>query len=206
MIYSVKYKGREYKVHGHGSEEYISSYLARGQFYEEPLLTYIHKNYPNIGRVVDCGANIGNHTVFFRDVMGCEVWSFEPQPDNFRLLKKNSEQSYKVALGKSSGKASTTTNLLNMGMSEVVDGEGVTVTVLDNYKLQPDLIKIDVEGMEVEVLKGAFTTIDKYRPVLVVEHNDIQKVYETARILEPYNYKLTVFPTKTWEMFIYEPS
>src|SRR5690606_21717953 len=38
---------------------------------------------------VDVGANIGNHTLFFAKVMGQRVYSFEPFPENLRLLKKN---------------------------------------------------------------------------------------------------------------------
>lgn len=208
----IKYKNKQYDIYGHLAQEfrgdfiedYISSYFAKGQFYEEPLLKYLEETYkPKV--IIDAGANIGNHSKFFTEVMGAEVWSFEPEPSNFRILKKNhKDNNFNVGLSDEKGKAGIEQNPTNMGASEITEGDSVKLETLDSYNLEPDLIKIDVEGMESKVIKGAIETIKKFHPVLVVEHNDIQNIFETARLLNPLGYKMRVFDVKTWEMFIYD--
>ncbi len=52
----------------------------------------------------------------------------------------------------------------------------VYLLALDSLELSPDFIKIDVEGMEVEVLNGAVETIRKYSPIVSAEvaENEVQ--------------------------------
>jgi FkbM family methyltransferase len=45
----------------------------------------------------------------------------------------------------------------------------IRVETLDSFCLQPDFIKIDVEGFEYQVLLGSENTISKYRPILLIE-------------------------------------
>lgn len=48
---------------------------------------------------------------------------------------------------------------------------------LDSFKFKPDLIKIDVEGMEYQILKVSSKTIKKYKPILLIEiNNDINDI------------------------------
>ena len=60
--------------------------------------------------------------------------------------------------------------------SSQIDGAAVTPTTIDNLSHEfrpPTLIKIDVEGLELEVLRGATSTLRQHRPTLVVEaHSD----------------------------------
>jgi len=42
---------------------------------------------------------------------------------------------------------------------------------IDSLNVKPNLIKIDVEGTEIEVLKGGFSTISEYKPLIIVEDN-----------------------------------
>lgn len=49
--------------------------------------------------------------------------------------------------------------------------ETIDLMPLDHFELKPSIIKIDVEGEEMEVLKGANKTIEQYRPVLYLENN-----------------------------------
>lgn len=207
MIYTVKFKGKEYKLSCYGTDEYISQYIKDGFFYEYPLLTYLYDNY-TFKNVVDVGANIGNHSAFFSKVMGAKVTAFEPVPDNFRHLQKNNDCNYMVGLGKEEKEMNYTENTLldgnpNMGGCVLVEGKGIPIKTLDSYNLEPDLIKIDVEGMEDEVVEGGIETIKKYKPLLVIEHNDIQKLYNTARLLVPLGYKIRPFVEKNWEVFIW---
>lgn len=55
-----------------------------------------------------------------------------------------------------------------------------------------DFIKIDVEGMEVDALKGALNTIEKYKPILTVEF--LKSGYEpVAQFLAALGYQLFVY-------------
>lgn len=213
MKYTVTYKDKEYEVHAHASvllgdspvEEYVSSYIKKGIFYETPLLTYVEENFGLIDVAIDCGANIGNHSKFFSEVLGAEVWSFEPSEENYRLLVRNNPMghNYRAALGDKKGSTGLEEFPHNMGASRLVPGKSIEVMTIDQFKIKPDLIKVDVEGMEAEVLRGALKTIEKYRPILLVEHNDIQALYETSRVLKGLDYKMEVFSEKNWELFIY---
>jgi FkbM family methyltransferase len=211
MIVNVKFNNKTYPVSCYGKvmDEYISAFIHSGVFYEEPLLTYLYDNY-KFKNVVDVGANIGNHSAFLSKVMGAKVTSFEPIKDNFmHLVKNNDGDNYNVGLGdKEKEMGYVGNNILNgnpnMGECVLTDGFGIKIKTLDSYNLKPDLIKIDVEGMEDEVVSGGIETIKKYKPILVIEHNDIQKLYDTARLLVPLGYKIRPFVEKNWEVFIYE--
>jgi FkbM family methyltransferase len=48
----------------------------------------------------------------------------------------------------------------------------ITAKTLDSYSLRPTMIKIDVEGFEANVIKGARKTLAKYRPTLIMELED----------------------------------
>lgn len=216
MKYSVTFRGKEYDVHAHSAvplgtgvvDDYISQYIKEGSFYEEPVLSYLKDRYDLFDVVVDCGANIGNHSKFFTEVMGAEVWSFEPSEENYRLLVRNNPMghNYQIALGSKKGRVGLEEFPHNMGMNRVVPGKSVEMAPLDKFDLIPDLIKIDVEGMEADVLAGALKTIKKYRPILLVEHNDLQALYHSARVLEGLHYRIEVFSKETWELFLYLPN
>jgi FkbM family methyltransferase len=210
MLTKVKFNGKTYLISCYGKvmNDYISSYLIKGQFYEEPLLKYLSENYKP-KKVIDIGANIGNHSLFFNKVMGAEVVAFEPIEDNFRHLAKNNPgTNYNVGLGKEEKEMGydigTYNGTVNMGGCTLTEGTGVQVKRLDSYNLETDLIKIDAENMEVEIIEGGIKTIIKNKPVLVIEHNDIQKLYSVARLLIPLGYIIKPFVVKDWEVFIYE--
>ncbi len=204
MKHQVVFNNKNYEIFCHEFDEYISDYIKKGEFYETPFLSTIYKRkYKNI---IDIGANIGNHSAFFSQVMGAKVWAFEPQKDNYLLLKKNNPNgvNYNVGLGADTWTADSIINLSNMGASSLVAGDEVEVHTLDSYHLKPDFIKIDVEGMEADVIIGGLDTIKKYKPDMVIEHNSLQELYNTADLLTPLGYWIKPFTEKTWELFEYK--
>lgn len=210
MKYTVTFDDITSTVYGHEPDEYISSYLNKGSFYEEPLLRYIHDKYKGAFSIVDVGSNVGNHAVFFRDVMGVEeITCFEPNPENYRRLKKSAPfaDTCNAALSDADGYVASISQPNNMGASYCAEGTEIPCRPLDWFDLSPDIIKIDAENMECQVLKGALGTIERSEPYMFVEHNDIQKFYEFNRILQKNNLKYLVKPfvTETWEMFEYIP-
>jgi FkbM family methyltransferase len=136
-------------------------------------------------RVVDIGANIGNHCNFFARY-GSTGWAFEPSSKNFHLLQANSGGfvCYQAALSDQEGVVELATFASCMGNSHVVDifgqaqekwGDGmltesVPLRTLDSYNLdQPTFIKLDVEGSELAVLRGARDTLAAFKPTLWIE-------------------------------------
>lgn len=137
--------------------------------------------------VVDIGANIGNHTVWFASrPQVAHVIAFEPQRQVFDILNENIRlnelddkvSAYNKALG--SGKfEEAEIAAYTDGSSQADNGQttfrevkkgAYPVRTLDAYDLKRlDLVKIDVEGMQLEVLQGAQETLKRLRPVLYVE-------------------------------------
>jgi len=56
------------------------------------------------------------------------------------------------------------------------------MNTLDSFKIEPDLIKVDVEGMELDVLHGAVKTLVEFKPMLYVE-TDNQEVFDYLDML-----------------------
>jgi hypothetical protein len=68
-----------------------------------------------------------------------------------------------------------------------VDTQRVELKTLDAFNLSPDFIKIDVQGHELHVLRGAAETIRRHRPILMIERNGLAATI--IRYLGEYGYK-----------------
>lgn len=136
------------------------------------------KYIPKGGTVVDCGANQGMYSAAFCELVGeaGTVYSFEPNQLPFVCLTINVPlaKSYMIALGESEGTCRVVENKKNYGASYIQEGNTTLVKPLDFLQLeQCDLIKLDVEGAEMSVLKGAHQTITKTKPTLVLEVSEL---------------------------------
>lgn len=143
--------------------------------------------------VIDVGANIGAHTVSLaRHVgLGGIVLAFEPQRLVFQTLCANitinslrNVHCYWAAVGATEGKVTVpeldpeqSINFGGVSLAGHLQGVAVDCMVLDGFLSLPRLrlIKIDVEGMESDVIAGGGALIDKFKPVLYVENDRIEK-------------------------------
>jgi FkbM family methyltransferase len=146
--------------------------------------------------VVDIGAFIGTHTTAFAEFVGNQgkVISFEPQPMSFSLLEKNITQNnlmntelYNVALSDVIGTIHIDQELAARNPGGVIlhpkDSGDISIVTrtLDSFILDKcNLIKIDVEGMELNVLRGAFETISRSQPIVYAEVLSLDKAYQIA--------------------------
>lgn len=138
--------------------------------------------------VLDVGANIGTHTLAFSKMVspGGLVYAFEPQVLVFQNLCANvalnaitNVYCKQLAIGKENGKISVPImdwreqqNFGALRLGGYDHGEQVELATIDSMGLKKcNLIKIDVEGMESDVLEGAKETIQKFRPMLFLENN-----------------------------------
>ncbi len=146
---------------------------------------------------VDVGADVGAYSVRASE-WEMKVYSFEPNPENIKALKRNLDINnltldiIQCALGSSEGKAYLSQNGA-ISRINASDGIEVPVRTLDSFNLQRvDLLKVDVEGYELEVFRGAIETLKRCHPAIVVEmHHWIGAEKEAAifNILSSLNYK-----------------
>lgn len=184
---AVAYGGKAFNFLLPSADDHISKAILSGSFYEPELLDFLGNFLGQGDLVLDVGANIGNHTVFFAGVCGCDVEAFEPNPDAVRYLKENIQLNslgsqvsvHEVALsdrlGKVSIKASVPGNLGATAFKADESGS-VDAVMADSFSFRKkiSLIKIDAEGMDALVLAGARRLVKADRPLIVVEAGDVQ--------------------------------
>jgi FkbM family methyltransferase len=142
--------------------------------------------------VYDIGANVGFHAISAARRIGpdAKVICFEALPDNAKKIEYNASsnkftniQVVSTALGNSEGEAAFWTSkqptwgkLASVGKKPDKFAQEVRVSIrrLDSvvYELKlppPALIKMDVEGSEIDVLEGARQTLERYHPTLLIE-------------------------------------
>lgn len=136
------------------------------------------------GVILDIGANIGNHTLYFANEGNAhKVIAFEPVWETFQILQRNIllnhlehvVELHQCGLGDDEGYANIYGyNYSNTGgtpLNIVKEAGAIAIHSLDSFKIQGKiaLIKIDVEGMEIKVLQGATDTIKRHKPYILIE-------------------------------------
>lgn len=133
---------------------------------------------------IDVGANDGLYTHAFART-GAQVEAFEPQPACLGILRSyerhhRNVRVHDVALGAEHGEAVLHVPRLNGarvsgharlgGVNGDAERHTVAVRTLDSFGFtNVAVIKVDVEGHEADVLRGAAETIRRWRPMLIVE-------------------------------------
>lgn len=157
--------------------------------------------------VLDVGANLGALTLPLSQIVGKggKVLAFEPQPRAYRRLVATLELNncanawaFHQALGATPGVAKipvpdehTHGNHGSMTLNGDGPSASVEVGTVDGLGLDAlTLLKADVEGMELDVLKGADATIDTLHPMLYVESDRMDKREELIRWLQAKGYQL----------------
>jgi FkbM family methyltransferase len=170
--------------------------LFRGDY--EPHLTRLWSRIvPPGGVAIDAGANIGAHTLSLARMVGARgrVLAFEPNPivrsaliHNLALNGLEHVTVYDCALGSRAGRSQLrvpsagTEEWSNMGLAslvaletphDLIDVEIRTLDeVVDALRVDRiDVVKIDVQGYEMETLRGMRSCLARFRPVVVFEYD-----------------------------------
>lgn len=153
------------------------------------------------GGVCDIGANVGSHAINFAKTADV-VYAFEPQPLTYYNLCANllincvhNVVPFNMALGNYNGQT-TVYNLdetqpnTPMGIQVGLGTQPVPIHTLDSLGLhQLTLVKIDVEGYELEVLRGSQETLKREQPIVFVEvHKDFLET-PIIRFMEELGYQ-----------------
>jgi FkbM family methyltransferase len=157
--------------------------------------------------VIEVGANIGAHTVFLAKQVGTSgvVVAFEPQRLVFQTLCANvslNSLPNVVALQQAVGAEPGTVkvpeldwnrenNFGGLSLGEYEKGDDVPVVTLDSLKMRRcDFIKVDVEGMEEQALRGGEGLIRRLKPVLYVENDRLEKSDSLIRYIDSLGYRM----------------
>ena len=202
-IFSFDHLGLRINLEG----RYESRDLFLIRDYLKSVIPYSHNS-----AALDVGANIGNHSIYFSEFFG-SVFAFEPNPRTFALLKVNSQfacingniKCFNYGLSDQNSNLFLKSSQSNIGGSTIVSSSssvGNDSVFLIDVKRADDitqlfnrdiaLIKIDIEGHELQALKGAVELIKKNKPIILFEQHADEFINGTSNVvnyLRELNYK-----------------
>ncbi len=184
-------------------DDHIQKLIARTRnFYEQDMLNDIRNRLPAEGIAIDVGAYIGNHTIFLSKICGMDVIAIEPFQHSFEILKKNIELNNVVdrvtAIQKAAGRSVGSGEVVvprktNLGEASIEQRSGgpINIIPLDALGIRAPiaLIKVDVEGMELDVLKGAAGLIESFCPLVYVEVQTEAEFKEIRSFFSVFSYE-----------------
>lgn len=151
--------------------------LESGEYPNERLLAVARSFVNGKSVVVDVGAHIGTFAIPLAAMVE-QVIAFEPSPENGILLSRNVRENnvalrvVNKALGSEAGSGTLLVrSASNAGANTIVPGGNIPVVTLDSEVARADFIKMDVEGMELDVVRGGVRLIERARPVVLFEVN-----------------------------------
>ncbi len=157
--------------------------LRNQRFFNAPNIPPLHDH----ERFVEAGAHHGqNIASFFKAVQGKfdHIWAFEPDSDNFTVLKQSVSMYAPEAISRISLRTEAISE--NAGRKSFMDGLNYasridsngnnniqTVSIDSMLEIRPTIIRLHIEGQELSALHGAEKTIYKHQPILMVmaDHN-----------------------------------
>ena len=182
--------------------------IVRGEL-ERPVQEAFRRLVAPGATVYDVGANIGVHTVLAARLAGADgaVHAFEPVPASARAIERNATLNDMVTIvvheaAVSTGEGEGTLNIVGEAGWSHLSSRGhhrdtraeqpVRLVSIDGLVAgglcAPDVVKVDVEGAELEVLEGMERTLHERRPALVLElHMTNEPV---ADLLESAGYRI----------------
>lgn len=195
----------------------VSAHLAKtGSFYELDYLQLMTERLPADTLIVDVGAHIGNHTVYFA-LAGFEVLAIEPNPPAFEALSRNVRAAgvtnrvscRQVAVSDTagerpiffprSGDPGMASPYGDTRPSVEIKTQPLDALVSEHETSKSVFIKVDVEGHELSVLRGASSLLDSLAVVgLSVECATVESFNDVALLLDPkYTAQFVINPTPT---------
>ncbi len=196
MAWPAKARGRRFypratarklKFFVDNPQDHILQFHMRGEFYENEELSMIQKYCKPGSFIADIGANVGNHALFFEKFLSpCGIRVFEVNAAAADILRMNVYINQCKLID---------TSFLGIGLADVEMNLAMVAEETDNvggtrfgqspagpFRAVPgdamlhgqpvNFIKMDVEGMEMAVLRGLERTICTWRPTLFIEVED----------------------------------
>lgn len=187
---TLMYDGVQHKLHTH--PDLIRGIIQNSNtFFEEWLLTPLKTKVSSFDFVLDIGSNIGNHAYFFKNICNANrVVCFEPLKGNLDMLRLNCPncEIVDVAISSTEGVGylehpdgyNNNSGTARLG----AQGQSTQLKTLDSFGFtNVTFIKIDVEGHELEVLKGAQHTINESKPDMLIEIHTGIEIEDVSNLL-----------------------
>lgn len=219
VIAEFEHAGHQVRLALPSESDHISAQiLASKSFYELAFLQALRELVKPGDLVLDVGANIGNHTVYFAVIAKCRVMAFEPVASTCAFLRQNVQlngvgdqvQVLEIALGESEGDAAVASfDAANLGATRLkLDAAGdIRIDTIDHLETDGAirLIKIDAEGMDASVVAGASKTLARDRPIVACEAATQAEYQRLCRLLEAQAY-VSVACFNATDTFVFMPA
>lgn len=210
-----RHEGQTVTFQSTSADEYILSLMRQASgFYESDVLGFLQRRLlirPSASVAVDVGAFIGTHSVFLAKFCGLTVLAYEANPKAYQCLVANirrnevetSVAARNLAVSNAAGRALVVENLsTNQGATQIqfvrTPPERLSVraaTLDDELRSEKiatvDVLKIDVEGHELNVLDGARDCISQYRPLICIEIHTVFHLIGALRRLSCHGYVIS---------------
>ncbi len=198
------YNNKQFTFCSNSRENRIFKFHSRKLFFEHKELEYLKDFVDRDSVILEVGANVGNHAVFYEAFLSPKkIILVEPMVKTIKFLKNNIKLNNcqkmdvtNLGIGISLDRKTygyRFPNPNNLGGATLVPGKSGTIKtkqIDDIISSQVDFIKIDVEHMEIEALKSAIQTINKYKPKIFIEVTRCN-IDIFNEILKQINYKET---------------
>lgn len=189
---------------------------ADGRVYEFPVASILQQNCLPNSCVLDVGANIGFYSILAAKLCSAgEVHAFDIDPDLIYEIQHNvvlnalqnvyltcaaiwdTDENIFTFRPHMQSFNKTTNSILPFSVTDF----GIPTLTLDSYcrqlKIQPDIVKIDVEGAEIKVLRGMCHALNNVRIILLEIHPDLierlgDSMPDLINILDSYNFRISV--------------
>jgi FkbM family methyltransferase len=174
---------------------WYGSWSKNGNLHEKEIIQFIYNRFKNCENFtfIDVGSNLGSYSFLVKEIPNSKCYSFEANPELVEIQKKNFKnhnlennvivENYaisdvsdetlilKVPEKTSSGLATLGENIIRF-KKVVVEYEVKTKTIDDLSIDKVDYIKIDVEGWDLNVLKGCINTLKKFKPIIQIKFHE----------------------------------
>ena len=171
---------------------HVKSWKSGSPFTQNKCLTKLidHCEAKNLqfNHILDIGAWVGTWSMAMNKYCG-RILAFEPDPLNYSCLVKNVTgdiETHQLAVGSEDKLISLTKD--DFTQSKRVAGDGqIPMITIDSLKIDDiDLLKIDVEGYEMEVLKGAQKSLKNVKYIMIELNNNTKKYGSNNKEIEEY--------------------
>jgi FkbM family methyltransferase len=199
-----RYAEREFVLVGPDGRSHALSECGRsGTFYELGMLEDMRGRLAPGDLVLDVGAHIGTHSVYWAALCGCRVIAFEPHPEAFAALCENLRRNdvsaqvdaRRCAVGAEDGFAAIDEDAASLGRSRAVASRVSSALRMVRLDDLPELraaaaLKIDIEGGELDALRGALRLLRVSRPLVYCEVREQDPYEQVSDLLAAEGYRL----------------
>ena len=173
------------------------------------LVKWCQTNNKKFNLILDIGAWCGTWSIAMQNYAN-EIYCYEPNRLHFECLIKNLQQFdhiklFNHAIGNQDGKIKLTEEVATQNTRVLMENGDTVISKVDSLNLTgTDMIKIDVEGLEMEVLKGAKKLLSDVECVMIELNNNSKKYGSSNSIIEKHleslGFKILI---KTWPDIVY---